>query len=96
MEQNNNNISYSTMAANISSNSSCPWLEVFRDRESALIERWKKGGVFVDSDLEDINCYWFQFDPVPLTSHLILAFLFFAVSGVGSATNALVFYIMAT
>lgn len=87
---------YSETVEDLSINSSCPWRDQFRKKESALIERWKIGGLFVDTDLEDINCYWLQFEPVPLPSHIILAFIFFAIFAVGSLSNALVIYIMTT
>jgi len=80
----------------MTSNLSCPWREEFRKKEAALIERWKAGGVFNDSYLEEINCYWFQFDPAPIISHLLLGLLLFLVFAIGTVSNALVVYIMST
>lgn len=74
----------------------CPWRETFRTRQAALIDRWKDGGLFADGDLDDINCYWLQFEPAPLVNHLALAFLFFVVSLVGGLANTLAIYILST
>lgn len=75
---------------------SCPWRETFRERQAYLIDRWKTGGLFIDQDLDDINCHWLQFEPVPLVNHLLLAFVFFVVFLVGCFSNALVVYILTT
>ncbi len=74
----------------------CPWTKEFRERESALIKRWKENGIFVDEDFKDINCYWLQFDPAPFSHHLILALIFFIISTVGCTCNAMVVYLLAT
>ncbi len=74
----------------------CLWTREFRERESALIKRWKEGGIFVDEDFKDINCYWLQFDPAPLAHHLILALIFFIISAIGCTCNALVVYLLST
>lgn len=55
----------------------------------------KDGGIFVDSELNDINCYWLQFEPAPLMNHLVLALIFFLVFVIGFSSNTLVLYIMA-
>jgi len=74
----------------------CPWREEYRSRQSDLIRRWKTVGIFIDEDLDDINCYWLKFEPAPLIAHLGLVILFLIVFLVGCSSNALVVYILST
>ncbi len=92
LEDNGDNVTGGT----IDPDYGCPWRKVFHERESALIERWKEGGLFVDEDLKEINCHWLQFESAPLAHHLILALIFFIISGIGCTCNAIVVYLLAT
>lgn len=74
----------------------CPWRDDYRARHADLIQQWKTNGIFSDGDLDDVNCYWLQFEPAPLLNHLILAFVIFVVSVIGCFSNALVVYILST
>ena len=78
------------------SSSRCPWLQDYLTREANLISRWKEAGLFVEADLDDINCYWLQFEPAPVIYHMVLAVLFLVIFFVGSVSNALVIYITTT
>lgn len=73
----------------------CPWLEDYRSRYSPLIERWKVCGFFRDRDLEDINCYWLQFEPAPMLNHAVLAVLYSLMLLTGCLANAITVYILA-
>lgn len=73
----------------------CPWLEEYRWRHSAIIERWKLCGFFEDEDFLDINCHWLQFEPVPLINHLLLICLFIFILLAGCLCNFIVIYILA-
>ncbi|XP_032796187.2 opsin-2 [Daphnia magna] len=74
----------------------CPWLEEYRWRHSAIIERWKLCGFFEDEDFLDINCHWLQFEPVPLINHLLLICLFIFILLAGCLCNFIVIYILAS
>ena len=45
--------------------------------------------------MEDINCYWLQFDLPPMANHLLLALVFFILFVGGASSNSLVIYILA-
>ncbi len=83
------------MSSNLS-NIICSWREEFRLKNSILIQHWRTVGFFVDSELDDINCYWFQFEVAPVINHLILGIIFLIIFVIGTLANALVVYIMST
>ena len=74
----------------------CPWREDYLSREAILISRWKEAGLFVETDLNDINCYWLKFEPAPVIYHMVLAVLFLVIFFVGSVSNGIVIFITTT
>ncbi len=80
----------------IANSSRCPWLQDYISREANLISRWKEAGLFVEADLDDINCYWLQFEPAPVIYHMVLAVLFLVIFFVGSVSNGIVIFITTT
>ena len=80
----------------VNESSVCPWRDEFRKKEADLIGRWKKSGLFVDEDLDLVNCHWFQFTTAPLIQHLVLALFVFFAAVVGMLSNSLVIYLLAT
>lgn len=58
------------------------------------IEEWKTEGLFKEDDLFEINCYWLQFNPMPVTNHFLLGVIFIIIFVVGSASNSTVIYIL--
>ena len=86
-------------AATVSTNHSgdnCSWRKEYLLREANLISHWKQAGFFVEADLNDINCYWLQFEPPPVILHMALAVLFIVVFFIGSVSNGLVIYVTTT
>jgi len=74
----------------------CPWRQNYLSREANLISRWKEAGLFVETDLNDINCYWLKFEPAPVIYHMALAVLFLVIFFVGSVSNGIVIFITST
>ena len=72
----------------------CPWRQDYLSREANLISRWKEAGHFVETDLNDINCYWLKFEPAPVIYHMALAVIFLVIYFVGSVSNGLVIFII--
>jgi len=77
-------------------NSKCPWRQDYLSREAILISHWKESGLFVETDLNDINCYWLKFEPAPVIYHMVLAVLFLVIFFVGSVSNGFVISIIST
>jgi len=74
----------------------CPWRQDYLSREANLISHWKEAGLFVETDLNDINCYWLKFEPAPVIYHMALAVLFLLIFFVGSVSNGFVIFITST
>ncbi len=74
----------------------CPWRQNYLSRDANLISRWKEAGFFVETDLNDINCYWLKFEPAPVIYHMALAVLFLVIFFVGSVSNGIVIFITST
>ncbi len=80
----------------LANSSGCPWRQDYLSRQANMISHWKKAGLFVEADLDEINCYWLQFEPAPVIYHMALAALFFVIFFVGSVGNGIVIYITST
>ena len=65
-----------------------------RFRANYPIDEWKTEGFFKEDDLLEINCFWYQFNPIPITHHLLLGIIFILLFLVGSLSNATVIYIL--
>ena len=74
----------------------CPWRQYYLSREANLISHWKEAGLFVETDLNDINCYWLKFEPAPVIYHMALAVLFLVIFFVGSVSNGIVIFVTST